>query len=114
MSDVEKVYVISLRDGNRSVAIQRVERAESMGIACIRGVGRYLQEYKQLNGKVMFVPLSEIQSMTEYESEREYDESAEAAYRARRNSQLWKRLFFAGYTLLFVAMIIWIGLRPAK
>jgi hypothetical protein len=110
--DTDKVYVISIRD--RSFALQRVERADSMGIPCIRGVGRYTKEYERLNGKVVFVPVAEIQSITEYESEREYDESMEAADRAQRKSQRWKTLFWIAYALFFLALIVWLALRPAK
>ena len=114
MSDTEKVYVISVRDATRSFALKRVERAESMGIPCIRGIGRYTKEYARLNGKVVSIPIAEIQSITEYESEREYDESMEAADRAQRKSQRWKKLFWIAYAVFFLALMVWLALRPAK
>ena len=114
MPDTEKVYMISTRDGTRSFALQRVERAESMGIPCIKGVGRYSKEYEYLNGKVVFVPVSEIQSITEYASEREYDESQDAADRKRRKIQWSRRAFWIAIGLVYVGFMVWIALRPAK
>jgi hypothetical protein len=114
MPDTEKVIVISMRDGNQSFALQRVERAESMGIPCIKGVGRYRKEYERLSGKVVFLPISEIQSITEYESEREYDESMDAADRVHRKSRRSRWMFWAAIGVLWIGMMVLGALRPAK
>jgi hypothetical protein len=114
MPDTEKVYMISTRDGSRSFALQRVERAESMGIPCVKGVGRYSKEYAYLNGKVVFVPVSAIQSITEYASGREYDESPDAANRKHRKSQWSRRGFWIAIVVVYVGFMVWMALRPAK
>jgi hypothetical protein len=114
MPDTEKVIVVSMRDGNQSFALHRVERAESMGIPCIKGVGRYRNEYVRLSGKVVFLPISEIQSITEYESEREYDESMDAADRVHRKSRRSRWMFWVAIGVLWIGMMVLGALRPAK
>jgi hypothetical protein len=111
------IYVIALR-GDRSHALSDVERADFHGVPCLTGTGHYVGEYERLNGRPVFVPLSEIQSVTEYPSEADYRTAMNAADVARRKAGRGKKLLWTAliviYLLVMGTMAVASWFRPPK
>ena len=66
MGDASKAYNVHCRtDG---FLLEGLERAEFMGVPCVRGVHRLWRESEWAPRAVMYIPLSEITHIYEFDS----------------------------------------------
>ena len=81
-----KAYLIHVvgKTGGESYLLYGVSREEFMGVPCIKGT--YLHPSSTthwLASKTMYVPLENIQMVTEYESQEAYQEALKQYYKAQ-------------------------------
>ena len=68
-----KVNCINLEGGNGPILVD-VERADYLGVACVKGRGVGATESHWAQGRITFVPLAQIKSIMIFDSIEDYRE----------------------------------------
>jgi hypothetical protein len=114
VAEREKVYIIGLRDGQHSYAVSRVERTEFLGIPCLKGSGAYSASHRWLHGKTVFIPVTEIDVITEFDSRGEHDAAMDMARSAGRGEWWRQRWWWIALIVLWLAFMVWAALQDRE
>ena len=92
MAKPQKVYDIRFKNlsygGDLSLLLEDVEAVDFMGLACLKGINRTWKEIDWGPGTMVYVPISEIQRIHEFESLAAFQEENKRCAMARAKSSL--------------------------
>ena len=103
MSAPDKLYQISLKSSG-SYVLSDIEQAEFEGVPCFRGIARS-KWHDWLEGKVVFIPTSDVAVITEYDSRDEYMSAVKLSTSANRRASIRNGAFWITIAIGYMGII---------
>ena len=89
MTNGTALYQVSLKSGG-SYVFAHVEKGEFLDIDCLKGTAYVSPRHRWLEGKTIFIPVSDVSVITEYPSPDEHASAISLSTSAERRSRMRK------------------------